>query len=251
MRLALNALQGVESSIISIEKLSAAFCSDPADRTFHRIADLWSRSTSTHALGKILKSIGSYAYLVFLLKKFVEYFLNLNLDGTLNGMANLNVKASQSQDGNHSQRAEKDCFPFGLVNQAFAGALGKILDGYACGLDTLCSSVGLRRSSTVNLLPNEPTEIGCLSSVVHSKVTLLEVYLHTKELRTRIEALASLCNLNDMGVCFSQLPFEALTAKAMTEFSNFPRGGELLTYLYKELQVCVALSNFKSVFCLF
>ena len=67
VRLSLNAMQGVESALVSIQKISSAFCYDPADRSHHRISSLWNRSSSTHALGKILNSIGYFSSLVFLL----------------------------------------------------------------------------------------------------------------------------------------------------------------------------------------
>ncbi|KAF5745026.1 hypothetical protein HS088_TW07G00607 [Tripterygium wilfordii] len=51
VRLDLNALQGVQAALISSQKLSAAFCSEPADQTFHQIPSLWNRSSSTYALG--------------------------------------------------------------------------------------------------------------------------------------------------------------------------------------------------------
>ncbi|CAN7066835.1 hypothetical protein IGI04_039519 [Brassica rapa subsp. trilocularis] len=54
VRLALNALQGVESSLISIHKLSYGLCSEPADRTTHQSLSLWHRLSSIDALGQIL-----------------------------------------------------------------------------------------------------------------------------------------------------------------------------------------------------
>uniref|UniRef100_A0A2N9EPG6 Gamma-tubulin complex component n=1 Tax=Fagus sylvatica TaxID=28930 RepID=A0A2N9EPG6_FAGSY len=142
VRLAMNALQGVEAALVSIEKLSAAFSSEPADRTFHRIPTLWTRASSTHALGKILSSIASSGSLVFLLLRFVDYFTN-----------------SETQNHNDS-----------LVNQAFGVAVGKVLEGYMCALNTLYASVDI-------------------------------------------------------------------IAKAALEFPTFYRGGDLLTYLYTQLQV--------------
>lgn len=212
MRLALNALQGLESAVISIEKISASFCLHPADRTYHGIPSLWNRSTSTHALGKILNCIGCFGSLVFLLRKFVDNFRDLN--------------------GRDAGKEGSTPAPlYSLVNQAFSVAVGKVLEGYVCGLDTLCASIGLRRSSKSVDVPS------CFTSVVHSEVTLLEVYLHTKELRTQIEALGNVCKLHNLALCFSNTSFEELTAKAMLEFSNFYRGGDLLTYLYGQLQV--------------
>ncbi|CAG7877960.1 unnamed protein product [Brassica rapa] len=52
--LVLNALQSVESSLISIQKLSYGLCSEPADRTTHQSLRLWHRLSSTDALGQIL-----------------------------------------------------------------------------------------------------------------------------------------------------------------------------------------------------
>ncbi|KAH9699203.1 Spc97 / Spc98 family of spindle pole body (SBP) component [Citrus sinensis] len=216
VRLALNALQGLESALISIEKLAVAFCCDPADRTFHRIPNLWNRSSSTHSLGKILKSIGCSGILVFLMRKFVDHFRNLDACLTRQSLE------------------DKEQPPYSLVNQAFAVAVNKVLEGYVCALDTLYASVGLRRSSKGF---DAVSEEGCLTSGVQSKITLLEVYLHTRELRTQIEVLGNICNLHDIAICFSESSTENATAKAISEFKSFWRGGDLLTYLYTQLQV--------------
>ncbi|WZZ00141.1 hypothetical protein YC2023_072469 [Brassica napus] len=112
VRLALNALQGVESSLISIEKLSSLLCSEPADRTTHHIPSLWHWLSSTHALGQILRDIGCFGSL------------------------------------------------------AFAIAVRKVLEGYISGLDTLCASVQLRRSSNmVDGSDRGPSSLGCLTNV--------------------------------------------------------------------------------------
>ncbi|KAE8037663.1 hypothetical protein FH972_010235 [Carpinus fangiana] len=233
VRLAMFALQGVQSALISSKKLSAAFCSEPADRTIHRIPSLWSRSSSTHALGKILNSIGCSGSIVFLLHNFVDYFTKSKLDESSMGKRGENSEPAESQ--NHH---DNNCPPYGLVNHAFAVAVGKVLQGYLCALDTLYASVGFRRSSrSVGMPLHESPAVGCLTSVVHSEITLLELYLHTKELRIQIEALGNICNLHNVARCFSALSFEDLIAKATFEFCNFCRGGDLLTYLYKLLQV--------------
>ncbi|GLT60971.1 hypothetical protein SLA2020_337090 [Shorea laevis] len=234
VRLALNAMHGVESALISIEKLSSAFCCDPADRTFHQIPSLWNRSSSTHALGKILRSIGCSGFSVLLLHDFVEYFmnLNLNLNRTSAGKQGENSEALEKQ--NHFGNEEHD--QNSLVNQAFAVAVTKILEGYVHALDTIHASVGLRRSSkSMEVISCVPS--GCLTSVVHSEFTLLEVYLHTKELMTQIEALASICKLNDIANCFAISSFEELIANATLTFRNFYRGADLLSYLYAQLKV--------------
>lgn len=110
-------------------------------------------------------------------------------------------------------------------------AVGKVLEGYISGLDTVHASVIFRRSS------KHVDFSGCLKSVAHSEITLLELFLHTKELRVRIEALASICNLQKWGYCISDTDFEDLIVKATSEFCNFSRGGDLLTFLYEQLQV--------------
>ncbi|CDY46269.1 hypothetical protein HID58_066696 [Brassica napus] len=110
VRLALNALQGVESSLISIHKLSSILCSEPADRTTHQIPSLWHRLSSTDALGQILRNIGC----------FVE--------------------------------GQRGASYYTLVNQAFAIAVRKVLEGYISDLDTLCASAEPRRSSNIVVL---------------------------------------------------------------------------------------------------
>lgn len=214
VRLALNALQGSESALISIEKLSAVFISDPADRTYHTIPNLWNRSTSTHALGKFLTSIARSGFVIFLLRKFVDYFNNFNFEAYLDAASS-----------------------YSLVNQAFSVAVGKVLEGYMSALGTLYASIDLRRSSKSNGVDLKNCRVSCFTSVVHSEVTLLEVFLHTKELRTQVEVLGNVCNVQSVALCFLESSVEELTAKASLEFCNFYRGGDLLTYLYRQLQV--------------
>ncbi|XP_022995328.1 uncharacterized protein LOC111490907 isoform X1 [Cucurbita maxima] len=237
VRLAINALQGLESALISVEKLSAAFCSDPSDRTFHQIPSLWNRISSTHALGKILRSIGCVGFLVFLLHKFVDHFTELGMDEAFNHKSyQRKVEKCKSNDGSNVRG--KECSRKSLVNQAFAVALRKILEGYTCALDSLHASVGLRRTPKEFDASFHGSSVeGCLMSAVHSDITLLEVYLHTRELRIQIEVLGNICNLQNVANGFSSLPFQDLIDKATSEFCNFYWGGALLTYLYTQLQV--------------
>ncbi|KAB2028136.1 hypothetical protein ES319_D05G078600v1 [Gossypium barbadense] len=237
VRLALNALQGVESSLCSIEKLSAAFFSDPADRTFHQTPSLWYRSSSTHALGKILKSIGRSGFLVFLLHKFVEYFTNLNPNGNSFSLRKgwENSQAADNQNHGGHRVKDEEGPKYSLVNQAFSVAVGKVLEGYICALDTLYASVNVRRSKSTEV--STGVSSGCLTSVVYSGITLLEVYLHTKDLRTQIEALGNICNLYDLALCFLESSFEELSYKATMGFHKFFRGGDLLSYLYTQVKV--------------
>ncbi|KAK7405823.1 hypothetical protein VNO78_07433 [Psophocarpus tetragonolobus] len=211
VRLAMNAMQGAKSSLVTIQKLSAIFSSDPADRTFLHIPNLWNRASTTRSLANILSSIGCTGSLVFLLHAFVDYFTNMNANDSFG----------------------QDFPPFTLVNQAFAVAVGKVLEGYFCGLDTIHTSVVFRRSPEYVYF----TVPGCLKNVVHSEITLLEFFLHTKELTTQIEALASVCSLQKWAPSFSDTDFEDLVTEATSEFRNFCRGGDLLTFLFAQLQV--------------
>lgn len=201
VRLVINALQGVESSLQSIEALSEKFNTNPADRTIHQIPNLWHRSTSSKALSKILRSIGRSGLIVFIVRKFVEYSRNV---------------------GENSS----------LVNQAFVVALEKVVQGFVCGLDTLYDSVKLRHG---NVGGGDPG-VGCLTSVVNSEVTFMEVYLHTKELRTQIEVIGNICMLKNVDFAFEGLSIEELSNDLVKEFCKFPRGADLLSYLYAQLR---------------
>lgn len=238
VRLAMFALEGVQSALISVKEFSTAFCSEPADRTILQIPSLWTRSSSTHALGKLLNSIGCSGLIVFLLHCFVHHFTNLEADESSKGKRDEKSGPAENQDDRGSEERHINCPPYSLVNHAFAVAVGKVLQGYMCALDKLYASISLRRSSrNVGMPLHASSAAGCLTSVVHSEITLLELYLHTKELRVQIEALGNICNLHDIVCCFSVSSMEDLIAKATSEFCNFWRGGDLLTYLYKQLQV--------------
>ncbi|KAF8111207.1 hypothetical protein N665_0076s0195 [Sinapis alba] len=227
VRLALNALQGVESSLISIQKISSVLCSEPADRTTHLIPSLWHRLSSTDALGQILRNIGCFGSLVFLLHTFVDHFTRMKLEVEGQGRCKVGEKVEANN---------KSCYT--LVNQAFAIAVRKVLEGYISGLDTLCASIELRRSSNiVDGSDRGLSSLGCLTNVVHPKITLLEVFLHTRELRTQIEALANICDLYDISLSYCGSPWECLITEATSKFHGFYKGSDLLTYLYSQLKV--------------
>lgn len=245
VHLVMNALQGVKSALAEIEKLSAAFCSSPADRTIHRVPSLWCRSSSTNALGKILKSIYHSGLVVFFLQKFINFYLGGSQAVTVES----GDKREEVEDLNHPKFAENllrplskevhhknemgMCPPYSLVNQAFSVAVKKVLEGYFCAFDTLLASVKLRRASNSADASAKSSNAGNLLTVFHSEITVLEVYLHTKELRTHIESLGNICfpKFADLG-----LSREDLTVDAKLEFHNFPRGADLLTYLYVQLR---------------
>ncbi|KAM0951933.1 putative gamma-tubulin complex component protein [Dioscorea sansibarensis] len=203
VRLAINALLGVKSALVEIDKLSTEFSVSLADRTSHRIPDFWRRWSSASALAKLLNSFFHSGLVFFLVRRFVDYNLS------------------------ESHNAAKS-----LVNQGFAVAVGKVLEGYACALNTLLASVKLRRSSSGGTgEENSLDGVGSLTSVVHSDVTVLEVFLHTKELRTRIEALGNICFADVVNSSR-----EDLSVDIEIEFGKFPRGADLLSYLYVQLR---------------
>ncbi|KAK4407531.1 hypothetical protein Sango_0334100 [Sesamum angolense] len=222
VRLAMNALQGVESALISIEKLSALLHYSSSDRTSNRIPSLWTRCSSTAAVGNLLTSIGQFGCIIFLLQRFFNYFTTPDFGGV-----------RELDENSKSDSREEGKYPLHnltLINQAFAISVGKIIDGYISALNTLPASVSLRRFSKTN-------DGGCLTSIGHSEITLLEVYLHTTGLRTQIEALGNLCNVNHLTVGFPVSSLEHLKTKADSEFSAFPKSGALLSFLYAQLKV--------------
>lgn len=235
MRLAMNALQGVESALMSIEKLSALLCSSSADRTSHRNPSLWNRSSSTVAIGNLLISIGQFGCMIFLLRRFVDYFTNPDFDGARELEKKPN--ADSGKEGNSSLPS------FTLINQAFAISVGKVMDGYVSSLNTLSASVSLRRSLKTK-------DAGCLTNIGHSEMTLLEVYLHTEGLRTQMQALGNLCNVNHLTVNFPVTSLEDIRAKTNSEFSAFPRSGDLLSFLYTQLKVSLFIRVQSSRLCL-
>ena len=121
----------------------------------------------------------------------------------------------------------------------------KVLEGYISGLDTLCASVQLRRSSNmVDGSDRGPSSLGCLTNVVHPNIKFLEVFLHTRELRTQIEALANICDLYDVSLSYCGSPWECLVTEATTRFHGFYKGSDLLTYLYSQLKVRLSYITF-------
>ncbi|KAG0463463.1 hypothetical protein HPP92_019532 [Vanilla planifolia] len=231
VRLVINALNGVKSAIVEIDKLSQYFCSIPADRTFNRVPSLWCRSSSTHALGNMLKAIGHTGLLFFFLNEFVEHYLHTDCNVNLIASENIENFRVQLNDVHTNKIVAHSSYS--LINQAFAAGVAKLLKGYVCALCTLSASVKLRRSAqgkdeSVSTKHSE----AILSSIVHSEVTVLEVYLHTEELRDHVEVLGN--------ICFSQIHksslSEGLNCDYVLEFQNIPRGADLLTYLYVQLR---------------
>uniref|UniRef100_A0A0E0DHA7 Gamma-tubulin complex component n=1 Tax=Oryza meridionalis TaxID=40149 RepID=A0A0E0DHA7_9ORYZ len=184
VRLALHALHGVKSSLDEIEELSVLFFSCPADRTSHRVANVWSRSSSTTSVGNILKSIRTTGLSVLFLCKFLHFYLFQSRE--LNGRG----REGHEHEVSDSEETEQPA-PYSLVNQAFAAAVEKVLEGYFCSLNTLPASIKLRRLEGQPDIPSMTPDGASYNS--NSEVTLLEVYLHTEELRRRIKSLGNIC----------------------------------------------------------
>jgi hypothetical protein len=83
-------------------------------------------------------------------------------------------------------------------------------------------------------------------------MTLLELFLHTNALRVQLHVLAAVCltgiNLKDQAkeeleengiwlINVAYPAFDLLSSSSCMDFSKFPKGADLLSYLYKRLQV--------------
>ena len=225
VHLALHALYGVKSSLDEIEELSALFSSNPSDRTSNRVTNVWFRSSSTTSVGSILKSLRSTGLAVFFLHKFVHFYLFQSRE------MNCASREVHGQDDSDDKDIEQHR-PYSLVNQAFAAAVNKVLEGYFCSLNTLPTSIRIRRSAGQSGIPSKISDgMSCNST---SEVTLLEIYLHTEELRRHVKSLGNICFPKFAGVTLCQ---EGLNTDANVEFENFPRGTDLLSYLYVHIRV--------------
>lgn len=184
---------------MDLEEISDTFCSIAADRTNRSISNLWCRGSSTSALGHLLRSIHSTGLKVFFLQEFINFYL---------------YPTKYENEGKS---------PFSLVNQAFTVSIRNLLEGYFCALNTLSSSVELRRSSNQNRC---------------SDITLLEVYLHTEESRRLVESIGNICFPKHLGL---DLAREDLNTETVMDFHKFFKGAELLSYLYVQLRVSYLL----------
>ncbi|NP_001348363.1 uncharacterized protein LOC100381487 [Zea mays] len=224
IHLALHALYGVKTSLDEIEELSALSSSNPADRTSNRVPNVWLRSSSTTSMGSILKSFRSTGLAVFFLCKFVHFYLFQSRE----------MNCASREVHEHEDSGDKDTKqhqPYTLVNQAFAAAVNKVLEGYFCSLNTLLASIRLRRSVGQSGIASKISN--GMSCDPTSEVTLLEVYLHTEELRRHVKSLGNICFPKFAGLTLCQ---EGLNTDANVEFENFPRGTDLLSYLYVHIR---------------
>ncbi|KAH9605327.1 hypothetical protein KSS87_020530 [Heliosperma pusillum] len=129
----------------------------------------------------------------------LQKFVDFFTCSSLDGTLNVKQPAEQVDAVGHAcEREFADHPPFSLVNQAFAVAVRTVFEGYLCALDTLDASVYLRRSSN---------------------------------------KANSVTNATQRALCFSLVSFEDLIAQGVTKIHSFYKGGDLLTYLYRQLQV--------------
>ncbi|XP_031475147.1 uncharacterized protein LOC116247245 isoform X2 [Nymphaea colorata] len=259
VKLALNALQGSDSALADLEKLSSIFSVTPADLSAYSVPNLWHRSASTKALGAMLKSISHYGAICSGLQKFVDYFIGGNMNVHREARKDKDATRSSHTKGRKKNRkplndsdsgivspdvelsthiVSRSHPPYSLINYGFSVGMNLVLQGYLCAINTLEASIYLRRSSNAKELAKDAGEKGCRTSILQTDVTLLEVYLHTEELRTRIQALGAICMLKNAMPALSQSSEEVHKGVSAggVEFCNFPRGADLLTYLYKQLQ---------------
>ncbi|KAF3796154.1 Gamma-tubulin complex component 6 [Nymphaea thermarum] len=259
VKLALNALQGSDSALADIEKVSSIFSGTPADLSAYSVPNLWHRSVSTKALGAMLKSISHYGAICSGLQKFVDYFIGGNMNVHREARKDKNAIRSSHTKGRKKNRkplSDSDSGmvspdvelsvhsiswphpPYSLINYGFSVGMNLVLQGYICAINTLEASIYLRRSSNAKELAKDVAEKGSRTSVVQTDITLLEVYLHTEELRIHIQALGTICMLKNAMPALLQSSEEVhnCVSAGGVEFCNFPRGADLLTYLYKQLQ---------------
>ncbi|KZV44463.1 hypothetical protein F511_19364 [Dorcoceras hygrometricum] len=217
----MNALHGGESALMSIAKISLLLGCSSTDRTSHRIPSLWTWCSSTSAVGNLLTSIGQFGCIVFFLRICSDYFAIPDLE---------ELRDLENQNSDSCEEGKCPWNGHTLINQSFAVCVRKVLDGYNAALNTVSASVSLRRVSQKN-------DGGCLTSISHSEISLLEVYLHTRGITTQIEALGNICNVNHLAANFPASSLEDLKTKVNAELRAFPRGADLLSFLYSQLKV--------------
>ncbi|BFI39590.1 gamma-tubulin complex component 6 [Marchantia polymorpha subsp. ruderalis] len=302
VRDSLYALQGLPSAVRKLERLARSYNATSADKSSQNLTTLWTRSVTATALGKVLSLVVRAGHLRRQLDAFVNFFLDGRHDDW--GHSEDNPRWESKSKKKKKKKKKKNSLKNGpsdvdkeengglegvgqaksgsgtsnpdvlssrcLVNQAFAAAVKTVLRGHSAALNTLAASVTLRRLQdtsehgfrAAHLRDQDPGPVigyGCRD------ITLLEFYLHTRELRVQLQALAYIC-LRRNGKTFSgnvvgdddylEKWSEAKTKEkhhetgnsirsqsdharrdhtSTTSFEYFPRGAALLTYLYEQL----------------
>mgnify|MGYP006889207689 FL=1 len=266
----LYALQGSPVAVQELQQLARLFSHQVTDRSSHRLSNLWQRSASTKALGKLLADMAQAGCIRMQLEEFVDFFLkpqkqNINLECFVAGyeMPSLRdakvkrrgkVKVEQFHDARVNNEDLNSSPPYSLVNQAYARAVKTVLQGHSAALNTLTTSALCRRSAeSCNYVSLEVLD-ECVGAVICDpcEMTLLELFLHTNKLRVQLHILAALClydinaknpgkgDFEDCGDWSIEVAFSAEdlpSTRAFMDFSAFPKGADLLTFLYKRLQV--------------
>lgn len=76
MRAALHALQGIPTAVSWLEQLAAEFSSTAADRSSESFKTLWTRSSSSCSLSKVLTEFAKAGRVACQLDYFTSFFLN-------------------------------------------------------------------------------------------------------------------------------------------------------------------------------
>ncbi|MCO5602266.1 hypothetical protein L7F22_056395 [Adiantum nelumboides] len=261
----LYALQGIPAAVKELQLLAKFFYGEVADRSLHRIPSLWQRSLSTKALGKQLFVIAQAGWARCQLEAFVDFFLNSKNQGaqmhmdlstqpgssdSRQGKKGKKKKKNEQKRNNTSEQNLSVVPPYSLVNQAFAKAVKSILQGHLAALNTLSDSV-LHRKARDACHSHLDEHAGAVIGFPVCEMTLLELHMHTHVLRIQLQALASLCLYKETGKA-SESPLwveheaqsternladlEKSLGSVIMDFTSFPRGADLLTFLYRQLQ---------------
>lgn len=286
VRDAIYALQGLPAAVRKLERLSRVYCTSSADKSAQFLSTLWTRSVTASALGKVLSVVARAGHVRCQLDAFVTFFLDDRVDPYGDNAPKLSRKTNKKKkrvavEINETEKLERSGIgpadaPISsekkvprhcLVNQAFAAAIKGILRGHSAAINTLASSVSLRRDLETGgscrgreLGEQDPGPVLGFGS---RDISLLEFYLHTRELRVQLHALAFICLKREgksfVGRTISDPCLEEDLADAkdhevelgtgngrksngkgdplVQSFEEFPRGADLLTYLYDRLTV--------------
>ncbi|CAM6105936.1 unnamed protein product [Calypogeia fissa] len=288
VRDSLYALQGLPSAVRKLERLARVYCTCSADKSAQYLSTLWTRSVTASALGKVLSVVARAGHVRCQLDAFVRFFLDDRVDPCeemTDDAPKLSRKANKKKKsaGKVAEKLERSGidpahFPKSsdkkvprhcLVNQAFAAAVKGILRGHSAALNTLASSVSLRRDLDIggtcrgkDLGEQDP---GPVIGYGNRDISLLEFYLHTRELRVQLHALAFICLKREGKSFVGRTPSDACLEEDFVDpkdheeelgpqkarksnakgdvkcdplvdsFEEFPRGADLLTYLYDRL----------------
>lgn len=283
---ALRALQGVTTAVSWLEQLAADFSSTAADRSSEKFTTLWTRSSSSCSLSKVLTEFAKAGRVACQLDYFTSFFLNQQTDphmvgtsGTQNSCAgNFGRKKRKRQNFMTERNSElqsnttlelwddvegPNISPHCHTNQAFAAAVRIFVQCNLASLDKIRSSVKHRRQiawggSSEHFSEVVDREAGLVFGFGSGDVTLLELFLHSHKQREQLQALAAVCRIDEgdslvrssgniavdntgiraEGVNKKSSPFEMEThlfSASRNAFKQFPRGADLLSYLFDKL----------------